>query len=115
DGGGEDDAEHQPPVEPPLDKKPLQCVVLELSPVLIAHDRSPVMRARQCLQRPGYGYTIPPASDWASRRGQPLEPGRQHGSWGGATMLNHSLDQPPVVDRPVRVEVITYVPTQFNH
>lgn len=41
DGGGENDAEHQPSVKPPLDKQPLQCVVLELSPVFIAHGAPP--------------------------------------------------------------------------
>jgi hypothetical protein len=30
-------------------------------------------------------------------------------------MTNHSLDRPREIDRPVHLEVITYVPTQFNH
>jgi hypothetical protein len=105
-GGDEDDAEHQTPVEPPLDQESLERIVPKLPPVLIAHDRSSVRGESGKLA--AVGRQIYYLASFTCRvsstvRGE------------GQVMTNHSLDRPREGDPPVRVEVITYVPTQFNH
>src|SRR5262249_45978142 len=53
DGGEEDDAQHQPAVEPSLDQEPFQRLVSEASPVLFAHDHSLTRGASPALRRSG--------------------------------------------------------------
>src|SRR5262249_49180656 len=87
DGREQDDAQHEPAIEPPLHQKALQRLVIQVAPSFIPH----------CV-KPGFAVRTNPVYHLADRF-----------SLGGLPMTSPSLDE------PIRVEVIAYVPTRFNH
>src|SRR3990172_9256464 len=86
------DAECHAAVEPALHQEALEGVVVELAPSLVRHGLPPGLRSA------AVPYSIAAAIAGSSRF-----------EWGGSLMTPASLD------RPVRVDVITYVPTQYTH